>query len=525
MPAAASRPFPRPSVRSPLLAIVVAVATLLAACQPAPVASTAPTAAPPSATAAPVQTPGNPAPSATAAAGTGTLAERLRNALSGEDILADLGRLQAIADANNGNRSAGSAGYEASAAFVAEQLRAAGYEVELQPVEIPFFSQDAPTVLLIGGDPAGFEDLRDYKAMLFSASGDVTAKVVAPGFDPTAGPGFRGGLGCNPADFADVPFGSIVLVQPANCRRHDVVVNAQNAGAVAVITSYADWPRDAVLRPTLIEPLDIRVPAIGTTKDVGLALAAAATSGTDVQVRTSTTAERRTASNVIGETPGGDAGHVVMLGGHLDSVIDGPGINDNGSGTMAVLEIARELAAISGAGAPPPWKVRVAFWTAEEIGLVGSSAYVSELGAGAANLAAYLNFDMVGSPNGVRHVYDGAGTQSAAASGQITALFGQAFDAEGLPWQTTGIGASSDHFPFDLAGVPVGGLFSGANEHKDATQASLFGGTAEVPTDPCYHLACDGPDNIDPALLLQLARAAAWVTGTLASGEVTLGGT
>ena len=515
----------RPALHRRLAAIVL-VPMLALACQPAPVATTAPATAPPVTPTAPAGTPGATAPASSTIPTTGSLADRLRDAVSIDDILADLRELQSIAEANGGNRSAGSAGYEASATFVADQLRAAGYEVELQPVDIPFFSQDAPSVLLVGGEAAGFEDLRDYKAMLFSASGNVTARIFALGFDPTAGPGFRGGLGCSPGDFADVPPGVIVLVQPAGCRRRDVVVNAQQAGAVAVITAYADWARDAVLRPTLIDPGQIAVPVLGTTRDVGLALAAAATTGVDVTIQVTTTVDRRTANNVIAETPGGEPRQVVMLGAHLDSVVDGPGINDNGSGTMAVLEIARELAAIASAGGDgvPARKVRVAFWTAEEIGLVGATAYLAQLGF-TPGIAAYLNFDMVGSPNGVRLVYDGASTSKPAESGTISTLFGQAFDAEGIPWQTTSIGASSDHFPFDQAGIPIGGLFSGANEIKSGTQASLFGGTAEAPTDPCYHLACDSPDNIDAELLRQMARAAAWVTGSLASGDVALGGT
>ncbi|HUQ44882.1 MAG TPA: M28 family peptidase, partial [Candidatus Limnocylindria bacterium] len=115
-----------------------------------------------------------------------------------------------------------------------------------------------------------------------------------------------------------------------------------------------------------------------------------------------------------------------------------------------------------------------------------------------------------------------AQTNTPTESGAIARLFEAAFDAETLPWQAESLGGSSDHFPFDQAGIPVGGLFSGANERKSAAQASLFGGTAETPEDACYHLACDSASNIDAALLEQMLRAAAWVTGSLASGEVAL---
>jgi Zn-dependent M28 family amino/carboxypeptidase len=325
-----------------------------------------------------------------------------------------------------------------------------------------------------------------------------------------------------------VPPGVVVLVQPANCRRHDVVVQAQRAGALAIVTAYVDWAGDAVLRPTLITPADIEIPALGTTLEVGLALAQAADDGAEVHIVVKATVEMRTSFNVIAETPSGDPAHVLMLGGHLDSVVDGPGINDNGSGTMTVLEIARRLTAIAAdpATGGQAWKLRVAFWTGEETGLWGSGAYVRGLeGAAIGSIEAYLNFDMLGSPNGVRLVYDGVDTSRPAEGATVTSLFGQAFESAGLSWERASLGGSSDHFLFDQAGVVTGGLFSGANERKTAAQAGLFGGTADAPEDACYHLACDTADNIDPRLLGEMARAAAWVVGALASGEVDLTGT
>jgi aminopeptidase Y len=496
--------------------LAVACALVLAACQAVPATS-------PPATSAPVQ------PTPTAAPSTASepaLAGALRDAVDPADILADLDRLQEIADSNGGSRATGTSGHEASVDFVAGELRAAGYDVQLLPVSLQVFLQRSPSILRIDGPgAAALEDLRDFKAMTFSASGDVTAKVFALGFNREARPGDRGGLGCDTADWAAVPAGVIVLVQPGPCTRHDAVVNAQQAGAVAVVTSYADWPRDHVLRPTLIQPADILVPVFGTTHAAGLALDDAAAAGSTVHLTMDTIVEQRSSANVIAETPGGDAANVVMLGGHLDSVVDGPGINDDGSGSMTVVEIARELAALT-AGAPadgPRWKVRVALWTGEELGLFGSAAYAGALGSQRDGpIRAYLNFDMLGSPNGIRTVYDGSVTSRPAESGAISRLFTTALDAAGLAWGLEAEGAVSDHYPLEQVGIPIGGLFSGANELKSADQATRFGGTAGVPMDDCYHLGCDTRANVDPVLLEQLARAAAWVTGALASGEVTL---
>jgi Zn-dependent M28 family amino/carboxypeptidase len=499
---------------------LVLIAALTGACSTAP--STPPTTAPAGSFAASGSPAGSTGPDRPA-----TLADAVRSTVSVDAIVAGLGQLQAIADANGGNRAAGTAGYDASAEYVAAELEKAGYTVERRPVAVTAFTQTAPSVLAISGGST-FDDLRDFKAMTYSASGDVTARVVALGWNPAAQPGDRNGLGCDPGNWASVPRGVIVLVQPAPCRRYDVVVAAQQAGAVAVVTSYPEWDRDAVRRPTLVSAQDIHIPVIGTTQAVGVALAAAAAAGTTVHVSTATSVAEVQSTNVIADSPWGDPAHIVMLGGHLDSVIDGPGINDNGSGTMTVLEIARAMARIAGSAPAEPqpgWKLRVAFWTGEEEGLFGSAAYANHLTAGdLAAIEAYLNFDMVGSPNGVRIVYQEANAPRAADEAVIAGLFGDALGLEGLAWQPAAIGAASDHFPIEQAGIPIGGLYSGANELKTAGEATTFGGTAGTPDDACYHLACDTTANVDATLLGQLARAAAWVVGRLSTGEVALGG-
>ena len=106
---------------------------------------------------------------------------------------------------------------------------------------------------------------------------------------------------------------------------------------------------------------------------------------------------------MLAETSSGRADNVVMVGAHLDSVSRGPGINDNGSGSAAILEVAEAMRKVK-----PTNKVRFAWWGAEESGLVGSTNYVNGLSpAEQDKIALYLNFDMIGSPNFGRFVYDG----------------------------------------------------------------------------------------------------------------------
>ena len=498
----------------------LAVAVVLVGCNPAP-PSVPPSAGGPAVTAAASAPAGSGIPAAEP-----SLAAALREAVDPDAILHDLQRLDDIARANEGNRAAGSRSEAEAAQYVADELRAAGFNVELQDVTLPWFNQDAPSVLEVEGLVNPLEDLRDFKAMLLSPSGDVRGPIHALAFDPAAPPGDRSGLGCNETDFVDVPAGAIVLVRPGPCFRRDVVVNAQDAGAVAIVTVYPEFRRDTVLRPTLIDPAGLGIPALATSNDVGLTLLEAAQRGASGHIVVETTVEDRTSVNVIAETVGGADDHVLIIGGHIDSAIDGPGINDDGSGTMTILEIGRQLAAAATgpqSQAGDGWKVRIAFWTGEEIGLLGSGAYVADLDStGVGSIEAYLNFDMLGSSNGVREIYSGTQTTRPTESTAVTGLFSSAFDRVGLSWTLAEVGGGADHASFDSFLIPTGGLFSGASEIKTPEQAALFGGAAGSPRDACYHLACDTPANIDPVRLEEMARTAAWVVGALASGEVRL---
>jgi Zn-dependent M28 family amino/carboxypeptidase len=182
-----------------------------------------------------------------------------------------------------------------------------------------------------------------------------------------------------------------------------------------------------------------------------------------------------------------------MLGGHLDSVPAGPGINDNGSGTAALLETAVQLARTR---IPVHNRVRFAFWSAEEAGLLGSNHYVgSATPAERDDIALYLNFDMVASPNYFRGVYDGNGTLGGTAprpegSAAIEELFDSYFAKRSLPYEDTEFSGRSDYQAFILAGIPAGGLFTGAEGDKTPAQVARYGGVV-AHYDPCYHQRCD----------------------------------
>ncbi|MER6436821.1 MULTISPECIES: M28 family metallopeptidase [unclassified Streptomyces] len=220
------------------------------------------------------------------------------------------------------------------------------------------------------------------------------------------------------------------------------------------------------------------------------------------------TSSGRTGYNLVADWPGGDTSHVVMAGSHLDSVTAGPGINDNGSGSAAVLETAL---AVSRAGYQPTRHLRFAWWGAEELGMVGSKYYVNSLSsANRAKISDYLNFDMIGSPNPGYFVYDDDPTIEKTFKDYFTGL-GIATEPE-----TEGDGRS-DHSPFKNAGIPVGGLFSGADYIKTAAQAAKWGGTSGQAFDRCYHASCDTSSNINDTALNRNADALAYAVWGLSS--------
>lgn len=214
-----------------------------------------------------------------------------------------------------------------------------------------------------------------------------------------------------------------------------------------------------------------------------------------------------TGYNLIADWPGGDTGKVLLTGAHLDSVTAGPGINDNGSGSAAVLETAL---AVARTGFHPAKHLRFAWWGAEELGMVGSKNYVSKLTtAGRSTITGYLNFDMVGSPNPGYFVYDD--------DPAIEKTFKQYFTGLGVVTEpeTEGDGRS-DHAPFKNAGIPVGGLFSGADYIKTTKQAAQWGGTAGKAFDACYHRSCDTFTNINDTALDRHSDAVAYAVWNLA---------
>ena len=400
-------------------------------------------------------------------------AKRPPPGITGAELEQHLAALQGIADGTGGTRAAGTPGSDASADYVAARLEDAGWTVTRQPVPFTFFQlHDASLTLddrrLTRGD--------DFQVLSYSGSGRAQGGLR------------RVGLGCAESDFDVLRPGEIPLAQRGECFSRVKAANAEKAGAGAAVIYEPVRSGRGVPSGTLAAP-GIRIPVVVTsTRALGND-----PDGQRVEVSVDAMSRAGRIPNVIAETPGGDARHVVMAGGHLDSVYNGPGIDDNGSGVATLIEAAEAIGPN-----PPGAKVRVAFWAAEELGLLGSRRYVRSLGSGdRGRIEAYLNFDMVGSPNPVPAVY-------ADGDQDLAQVLRKSSDRK-LGEVT--VGQASDHTFFQLSGIPINGLYTGSSEAGP-------GGKAR---DACYHLACDTVDNVDLPVLLSMAKTTAAALRTLSA--------
>jgi Zn-dependent M28 family amino/carboxypeptidase len=420
-------------------------------------------------------------------------AAALRGRVSTDAMMAHLAKLQDIANANGNTRAVGTPGYDASVDYVVGKLQDKGFDVQTVQFEARVFHSDPGSVTV--GDRT-----IEARALEFSLPtppiGVTGPLVTAPDESPA----------CNASDYGSLPVnGAVVLVDRGTCPFAQKEAAAVQRGAVAMVI--ADNVVEERMGGTLGEKPD------------GAALRL--TSG-PATVKLSADTKTIQARNVIAQTKTGLTSDVVMAGAHLDSVPEGPGINDNGSGVAAILETALQL------GSSPDIHnaVRFGFWGAEELGLIGSRKYVESLDVNALkDIALYLNFDMLGSPNPGYFTYDGDQSLPLDKRGNPVVPEGSAgierslvayLNSAGKTPRDTSFDGRSDYDGFSLAGIPSGGLFSGAEDKKSAEEVKLWGGTADQPFDPNYHKSTDTFDHIDRTALGINGGGVAYATGLYA---------
>lgn len=434
-------------------------------------------------------------------------AAALRQRVKVEAMMAHMTKLQEIADANDGNRALGSKGYDASVDYVANALRDKGFDVQTPEFEVKIPYADEPA-LTVGGAKIAAKPL---SFTIGTPPGGVSGPLVPARVEDSPG--------CTASDYDGLPVaGAIVLVDRGQCPFGGKQAVAAERGAVALIVANNEDGDE--MGGTLGEETDVKIPVVSITQATAERLRADP-ADTTLNLHAGVRTERT--RNVIAQTKTGDASNVVMVGAHLDSVPEGPGINDNGSGVAAVLETALQL------GSSPEINnaVRFGFWGAEELGLLGSNNYVQSLDVDSLkNIALYLNFDMLGSPNPGYFTYDG--DQSAPpdpdhgvpripeGSAGIERTLVSYLNGAGKPAEDIDFDGRSDYDGFTRAGVPAGGIFSGAESKMSDAQAKRWDGQAGEPFDPNYHKASDTLEHVDRTAMDVNGGGVAYIVGIYA---------
>lgn len=442
-----------------------------------------------------------------AASAAAEYAETLRERIAIDAMMVHLVRLQQIADAHGGNRALGTPGYDASVDYVVRALQDSGFDVQTPEFDVLLPFADDP-VLTVDGMTIPAQPL---KFTLGTPPEGVSGPLVAAPAGRTPG--------CSAADYDGLTVaGAVVLVDRGACRFDVKRAAAAELGAVALIVANDVDEGDPA--GTLDAQTDSGLPVVSVSKADGVQLR-----GNPGQVTVELNAGIRVekSRNIIAQTRTGSTSDVVMAGAHLDSVPWAPGTNDNGSGVAAVLETALQL------GGSPNVKnaVRFGFWGAEEVGLMGSRAYVDSLDAERLNdIALYLNFDILASPNPGYFVYngdpsaesgpDGPASSKAEGSAGIERVLSEYLTSAGKPPEDLDFAGRSDDAPFSMAGVPTGGVFSGADTEMSDEQARLWGGTPGELFDPNYHQSTDTLAHVDRRAMHINGGAVAYAVGLFA---------
>jgi Zn-dependent M28 family amino/carboxypeptidase len=434
------------------------------------------------------------------------LSHALAAKVTADAMFTHLRALQAIANANKGNRADGTPGYDASVDYVAKALRDRGFDVSTQPFDrLNTVSQGKPALTIAGRN----YPVDQASLLVRTPPGGVTGQAVRP----------TQSAGCAAADYPSVvPQGAIAVVDDSRCSVVDKQNSAKAKGAAALIVISNASDRGAP--PTLFNTgyyNQLTMPVAVVDANGGAALGRATA---PVRLVLDTETVKITTRNVMAQTKTGSPNEVVMVGTHLDSARDSPGINNSGSGVAAVLETALQLGPL----APVTNAVRFVFWGAGESGLNGAMDYVFGLDSDQLNnIALYLNFDMLGSPNAGFFTDDGdqsgppgqgvAATDVPEGSAGIERTLAGYLNLAGKRPADMPLNTRTDYHPFLVAGVPIGGMNTGASQTKTTVQSRLWGGQSGAVFDPNYLSARDTVENVNREALAVMGSGVAFAVG------------
>ncbi|OBF10942.1 M28 family peptidase [Mycobacterium sp. 852002-10029_SCH5224772] len=437
------------------------------------------------------------------------LGHGLAKKITGEGIVTHLRALQDIAHANGGNRADGTPGFNASVGYVAKALRDKGFDVQTPQFDRLYTVSMGKPSLTVGGRTYPVDQA---SLLVQTPPGGLTAQAIRP-TQPS---------GCAAHDYpAVMPKGAIAVVDDTRCSVVDKQNSALAKGASALIVLSAPNGRGAPA--TLFSPgyfKQLTVP-VAVVNPYGAAALAGATA--PIRLVLDAVNTKITSRNVLAQTKTGSPHEVVVVGAQLDGPRAGPGINDNGSGVAAVLETALQLGPL----APVNNAVRFVFWGAGEDGRGGVMDYVFGMDRDQLNdIALYLNFTMLGSPNpgfftddGDQSGPPGHGVSAAdvpEGSAGIERTLAGYLNLAGKRAADMPLDTRADYHPFLVAGVPIGGLTTGASQTKTTVQARLWGGQAGAPFDPNFQGPRDTVDNVNPDALAIMGSGVGFAVGSYA---------
>lgn len=434
------------------------------------------------------------------------LSRDLAAKVTGDGMFAHLRALQTVADSNGGNRATGTPGYDASVDYVVKALKAKGFEVTTPEFQRLYTVSEGKPTLTVAGRSYSVDQA---SLLVQTPPGGLAGAPVRPSRSD----------GCAVADYPPaLPDNAIAVVDDTGCSvvdKHNSAV-AKGAAGLIVISAAQDRGSSANLfGPGYYNQLKVPVAVVGAS-------GAAALARTNAPIRLVLDTEniQIKSRNVLAQTKTGTPDEVVMVGARLDSPPGSPGINSAGSGVAAVLETALQLGPLP----PVTNAVRFAFWGD---GINGAMDYVFGMDSeGLNSIALYLNFDMLGSPNagyftddGDQSGLPGTGVRSAdvpEGSAAIERTLAGYLNLAGKRPADMPLSIRSDYHPFLVAGVPIGGMTTGASQTKTTVQARLWGGQAGVAFDPQYLSVGDTVDNINRQALEVMGSGVAFAVGAYA---------
>lgn len=412
--------------------------------------------------------------------------EELQSAITADKLHAraeDLFKLAELSwhEYNRPTRVIGSAGHEATLDYIWATIAQLGDYYNLTEQQFPAYSGSVAESRLVLGD----EVIANASAMSLTpptkdkepVHGDLV--LVANN-------------GCSASDYPAAVKNNIALIKRGTCSFGDKSVQAGLAGAAAAVIYNSE---NGTLHGTMGTPNPNHVATFGISLEEATPTLDKLNSGKKVDAIAYIDAVVSTIHtlNIVAQTTAGDPENCVMLGAHSDSVPEGPGINDDGSGTLSLLEVATALTNFTVNNC-----VRFAWWAAEEEGLIGSDFYAGSLPKEEnQKVRLFMDYDMMGSPNFAYQIYNATNLDSPVGSEELRDLYVDWYEKHDLNYTFIPFDGRSDYDGFIRAGIPAGGIATGAEGIKSKEEAKVFGGKAGDWYDPCYHQLCDNVGNVN----------------------------